>query len=192
MLPQSAEVVPYTFYPADKPGSGGPETEDAPTASAPILDFSTIVLCARPTAEPLLALAAYWHGKRKDAWPSRKSIEPAEIVRHLPWIFMADVIEAGADYRYRLLGTSIVSTNYRDVTGRSFREIYGADPAKLAGARLGFDRALSSGEPAFTQGRAFWRPDWAFDHFEAAFFPLSSDGRTIDIILGEIAYLTPA
>jgi hypothetical protein len=190
---QTAEIVTYTlFNSADHPGSGGPDREDGPAAPAPMLDYATIALCDAPTAAPLRELAAYWRSKRTAVLPSRKSIEPAEIVRHLPWIFMADVIEGGADYRYRLLGTSIVSTNYRDVTGRSFREIYGADPAKLAGARLGFDQALSSGAPAFTQGRAFWRPDWAFDHFEAAFFPLASDGRMIDIILGEITYLTPA
>jgi hypothetical protein len=104
---------------------------------------------------------------------------------------MVDVLEGGADYRYRLLGTSIVSANYRDATGRTFRDLYGADAAKLAGARLGFDRVLASGAPAYTRGRAFWRPDWAFDHFESAFFPLSTDGRSVDIILGEITYLMP-
>jgi hypothetical protein len=104
---------------------------------------------------------------------------------------MADIVEGGADYRYRLIGTSIVSANYRDVTGRSFRELYGADTAKLEGARLGFDRACSTAAPVYTQGRAFWRPDWTYDRFEAAFLPLSADGRTVNIILGEIAYLTP-
>jgi hypothetical protein len=184
--------VSHVFLnPADQAGSGG-KPEGEPVSAAPRLDYASVTLCAAPSAVALRELAEYWHSKCSgDALPSRRAIEPAEIVRHLPWIFMADVIEGGADYRYRLLGTSIVSANYRDVTGRSFRELYGADPAKLAGARLGFDQALVSAAPAFTTGRAFWRPDWAFDHFESAFLPLAADGAVIDIIFGEITYLTP-
>jgi hypothetical protein len=178
------------FNPADQLGSGGSEADDGPASPAQ-LDYSTIALCDAPSAELLQQLTAYWRGKcAGNRLPSRPMIDPAEIRRHLPWIFMADVVEGGADYRYRLLGTNIVSANYRDATGSVFSALY-ADAVKLAGARLGFDRTLATGRPAFTRGRAFWRPDWAFDHFESVFLPLSSDGKTIDIILGEIAYLTP-
>jgi hypothetical protein len=185
--------VTYAFFnPADHPGSSGQGGADGPASPAPQLDYASVALCPAPTAKPLLELAAYWRGKcAGKALPSRTSIDPSEIVSHLPWIFMVDVLEGGAEYRYRLLGTSIVSANYRDATGKSFRDLYGAGSAKLAGARLGFDQALTSGAPAYTHGRAFWRPDWAFDHFESAFFPLSSDGRSIDIIFGEITYLMP-
>jgi hypothetical protein len=183
--------VTYThFNSADQSGSGGGDTDDGPPAPA-LLDYATINLFDAPTAEPLLELRDYWLAKcAGERLPSRPMIDPSEIRRHLPWIFMADVVDGGADYRYRLLGTSIVSVNYRDATGQSFRTLYG-DAAKLAGARLGFDRALATRLPAFTRGRAFWRPDWAFDHFESAFLPLATDGHTIDIILGEICYLTP-
>jgi hypothetical protein len=183
-------VTTAFFNPADQPGSGG-EAEAAAGASSPALDYATIMLCDAPSAAPLLELAEYWRSKCSGRrLPGRAAIDPAEIRPHLPWMFMADVIDGGADYRYRLLGTSIVSVNYRDVTGRSFRELYG-DPAKLAAARLGFDRAVATGAPAFTRGRAFWRPDWAFDHFEAVCLPLARDGITIDIVFGEIAYLRP-
>jgi len=157
----------------------------------PALDYSTITTCARPTAKSLLRLTDYWRSKSKGgALPNRDAIDPTEMLVHLPWLFMTDVVEGGADYRYRLVGTSIVSANYRDVTGRSFRELY-TDPAKLEGARLGFDLVCKTRAPIYTEGRAFWRPDWTYDRFEAAFLPLSSDGRTVNIILGEIAYLTP-
>jgi len=167
--------------------------DDAPVSRAPSVDCASIVPCPAPSAKLPIALAAYWRSKcHGDILPSRASIDPAEILQHLPWIFMADVLDGGADYRYRLLGTSIVSANYRDATGRSFAALYGADTVKLTGARLGFDLALASAEPAFTEGRAFWRPDWAFDRFQSVFLPLSTDGSTIDIILGEITYLTPS
>jgi hypothetical protein len=183
--------VTYTYFNPAYQSSGGRDADEGSAAPAQ-LDYSTNALCDAPTAEPLLELLDYWRSKCADGkLPSRPMIDPSEIRRHLPWIFMADVTEGGAEYRYRLLGTNIVSVNYRDVTGKSFRDIYGSDAAKLAGARLGFDRALAAGQPAFTRGRAFWRPDWAFDHFESTFLPLATDGRTIDIILGEICYLTP-
>jgi hypothetical protein len=160
-------------------------------SQTPALDYSTIAACARPKAKALLSLTDYWCSKCiGGALPRRESIDPAEITAHLPWMFMADVVDGGADYRYRLIGTSIASANYRDVTGRSFRELY-SDPVKLDAARIGFDLARGTAAPAYTKGRAFWRPDWTYDHFEAAFLPLSSDGKTVNIILGEITYLTP-
>ena len=173
-------------------GSGDADDDLDLVSQAPALDYATITTCARPTAKPLLRLTDYWRSKSKGgALPNRDAIDPTEIIIHLPWLFMADVVEGGVDYRYRVVGTSIVSANHRDVTGRSFRELYGADATKLEGARLGFDLARGTGAPVYTRGRAFWRPDWTYDRFEAAFLPLSSDGRTVNIILGEIAYLTP-
>jgi hypothetical protein len=156
----------------------------------PAVDHTTITT-GRPTAKALLRLTDYWRSKCGGAlMPTRDAIDPTEIIVHLPWLFMADVCDGGADYRYRLVGTSIVAANYRDVTGRSFRELY-TDPVKLEGARLGFDLACSTQAPVYTQGQAFWRPDWAYDRFEAVMLPLSSDGKTVNIVLGEIAYLAP-
>lgn len=138
------------------------------------------------------ALTEYWRSKCSGrGLPGRSAIQPAEIVKHLPWVFMVDVLGGGADYRYRLLGTGIVAANYRDATGCTFRELYDQKPEQLASARLGFDRVLHTAAPAYTGGRAFWRPNWSFDRFESAFLPLSSDGATIDIIFGEIAYFAP-
>jgi hypothetical protein len=171
-------------------GSSDAGDEFPSVPQMPALDYATITTCARPAARSLLQLTDYWRSKSVDgALPNRDAIDPTEIITHLPWLFMADVIDGGADYRYRLVGTSIVSANYRDVTGRSFRELYGADSIKLEGARLGFDLACAAAAAVYTEGRAFWRPDWTCDRFEAAFLPLSSDGSTVNIILGEIAYL---
>lgn len=180
-----------TFSTSARSRSGDADDDIAPVSPTPALDYATITPCARPTAKSLLRLTDYWRSKSiGGALPNRDAIDPTEIIIHLPWLFLADVVEGGADYRYRLVGTSIVSANYRDVTGRSFRELY-TDPGKLEGARLGFDLACDTRAPIYTAGRAFWRPDWTYDRFEAAFLPLSSDGKTVNIILGEIAYLTP-
>jgi hypothetical protein len=181
-----------SFSTGVRSGSGDGDDNPEPVPATPALDYATITTCAQPTAKSLLRLTDYWRSTAVGgALPNRDSIDPTEIIVHLPWLFMADVIEGGADYRYRLIGTSIASANYRDVTGRSFRELYGADTIKLEGARLGLDLACSTRTPIYTQGQAFWRPDWTYDRFEAAFLPLSSDGNTVNIILGEIAYLTP-
>lgn len=175
---------------SDRRGAGEDSDELALAPSLPALNYSTITTCPQPTAKALLRLTDYWRKKSKSgALPMRESIDPTDLLVHLPWLFMADVLDGGADYQYRLVGTSIVSANYRDVTGRRFTELYGADRVKLKGARLGFDLACSTRAPVYTSGRAFWRPDWTYDHFEAVFLPLSSDGHTVNIVLGEIAYL---
>lgn len=176
---------------SDRRGAGEDSDDLALVPSLPALNYSTIETCPQPTAKTLLRLTDYWRRKSKGgALPKRDAIDPTEIIVHLPWLFMVDVLVDGADYQYRLVGTSIVNANDRDVTRRTFTELY-ADPIKLEGARLGFDRALDARAPVYTRGRAFWRPDWTYDHFEAVFLPLSSDGQTVNIILGEIAYLTP-
>jgi len=182
-----------TSFPAGRRSESGEDSDDLDLVSAtPALDYATIKTCAQPEAKALLRLTDYWRKKSAGrALPSRDAIDPTELLVHLPWLFMAEVVEGGADYQYRLVGTSIVSANHRDLTGRSFRELYGADPVKLEGARLGFDLAARTRTPIYTHGRAFWRPDWTYDRFEAVFLPLSSDGSTVNVILGEIAYLAP-
>lgn len=49
--------------------------------------------------------------------PARNAIDPAAIRTLLPYTFMVDVLDRGADFRYRLVGTDIVAHTPRDNTG---------------------------------------------------------------------------
>ncbi len=40
----------------------------------------------------------------------------------------------------------------------------------------------------FARGSVFWRPERDFLRFGAGYFPLSTDGGTVDIILAEVRF----
>jgi len=87
--------------------------------------------CAWLEAEaPISAMGreflAYWHGKCPDGgFPTRADIAPAEILKLLPYIFMLDVLEAGAglDFRFRLVGTAIMQME-GEHTGKLLSEMF--------------------------------------------------------------------
>ena len=69
--------------------------------------------------DPLLAfqdarlreLLAYWEGKRAGRpFPARSDVSPADIVSHLPSVFLVDAVPPAlgvADFRVRLMGTAL-------------------------------------------------------------------------------------
>jgi hypothetical protein len=77
--------------------------------------------------DPILGGAlAYWIQKRGDRLlPSRRDIDPIEIPRKvLPNVQLIDVIDGGARFRYRLIGTATVDAYGEDFTGRYPDEMF--------------------------------------------------------------------
>jgi hypothetical protein len=77
-------------------------------------------------ADPILGNALrYWECKRGDRrMPSRRDLDPTEIPRLLSHLQMIDVIDYGARFRYRLVGTTLVETFGFDYTGRFADELF--------------------------------------------------------------------
>src|SRR5947209_13554600 len=66
----------------------------------------------------LLQLHAYWERKRGTRpAPTRKEIDPAEIVSLLPHVFLIEAVGMPLRFRYRLIGTAVVELTGRDLTG---------------------------------------------------------------------------
>ena len=69
----------------------------------------------------LRAMYAYWEEKRAGRpFPARADVSPAEIVSHLPSLFLVDVVPPGlaiGDFRVRLMGTALNDLFARDFTG---------------------------------------------------------------------------
>jgi hypothetical protein len=169
--------------------SGGQST-DAMEMPVPPKEGRSVVLAKEVESPCLRALEAYWRGKFSGgAMPRREDIDPADIVRHLPNIFIVDVIGDGEDFRYRLIGTNIVMTNERDLTGHHFSEFYRDDPDGLRLARLGCATALETRDAVYTSGRAFWHPNWGYKDFECVHLPLRLEDHSVGMILGEVAYM---
>ena len=75
---------------------------------------------------PLLVEAyRYWLAKKGDRpWPLRSSIEPTEIPRLLPHLFLVEVPQIGPPMRFRLrlVGTAFRPFFGADITGREVNE----------------------------------------------------------------------
>lgn len=119
--------------------------------------------------------------------PLRADIDPLDLTRHLASLFLLDVIESGRDFRYRLVGTTITDMNERNVTGTTIRTEYSC-PVTLRYVDAVLGRVVSEERPRFTRGSVFWRPGKDHRGFEAGYFPISADGRSVDMILAEVRF----
>jgi hypothetical protein len=143
-----------------------------------------------PGAPILGDLVAYWDAKRAGRLaPPRSAIDPVEIPRHLPHLFMLDVIEAGSDFRFRLIGTEIVHGLGRDSTGRCFSELFENQPESLARLRGRFALVVQEKRPSFSRGRIFWHAGKTHCPFAAVSVPLSDNDSTVNIILSELVLI---
>ncbi|RED45130.1 PAS domain-containing protein [Aestuariispira insulae] len=126
---------------------------------------------------------AYWDSLAKDGLPARRDIEPADIPALLPHIYLVEVSYEPLDFQYRLIGTAIVERSARDYTGTSIRDIpMQAPPSQIWSL---YETVATTGQPTCTL--IPYRDEK--DRFvEKQCLPLSSDGTTIDMLLGSIVF----
>lgn len=93
------------------------EMPDGARVDAIELDLAT------PDHPELTRMLAYWNLKRQARFaPRRADIDPVDLVESLSRITLSDVLRTGdddtaLDFRYRLCGTEICTTHWRDPTG---------------------------------------------------------------------------
>jgi hypothetical protein len=123
----------------------------------------------------------YWLSKRGGKRvPARADIDPVEIHRFLPNIFMIDVIEGGARFRYRLVGTAIGDA-VGDYSGRYVDEAL--PPAQYETYRQRYLRILNELAVLYEVARIVWRERPAV-LFRRLLLPLSNDQVRANILLG--------
>jgi hypothetical protein len=159
-----------------------PAAEDA--------SFSDLEIIEQPEVPLMRDLVRYWDQKRRDRRaPRRSDIDPTEIPTHLPNLHMMDVLDGGADFRYRLIGTAIVEGLGRDNTNKRLSELYADRPEVLRKLVARFALVAMEKRPIFSRGRIWWLPDRNYRRFAGSSLPLSDDGVTINMILSEFFVL---
>ncbi len=127
----------------------------------------------------LRQLFQYWDEKRGHRpAPSRNDIDPAQMVEFLPNVFLIDVEEEPRRYRIRLMGTALVHWSGRDLTGCHVDEI----TDQVLGA---LDELVMMWEPWLVTGEYEKKTDRVM-LYELLALPLSSDGATVNMLLGGI------
>jgi hypothetical protein len=141
-------------------------------------DDSLLAVCSAPFAD----LYRLWEAKRGDRlYPTRGDFDPIELKPWLGRVTLLDVLPGPPmDFRYRLCGSQTVEEFGIDLTGRCFSQTcFIGTPRTAVAAMSEFVR----------RGKVRYRNDPVPDRQgfvmvkERMYLPLSSDGRSIDIIL---------
>ena len=138
----------------------------------------------------LSSVRDYWQEKRAGrSMPSRGDISPAQIRTQLPHILLADVIEGGKDFRYRLVGDRLVQFFHSDPTGKLMTEVIAPFGDETTRATLAsYRRVVERRAPVrLTGSGSFFGQDPK--HFDAFLAPLSNDGATVNMILGTFVFI---
>jgi len=138
-----------------------------------------------PEPPLLAALSRYWSAKRGDRpMPGRFDIVPGEIRYQLTHVLLADVVEGGADFRYRLVGSGLHRSFPQVPTGKLMSEALAPfGEATVTGTIAAYRQVVTSRTPSRLRGAgALYGQDPKY--FDAILLPLSDDGETVNMIFG--------
>lgn len=133
---------------------------------------------ARPD---LIELVKLWYLRRSDGpLPPRSAFDAQGLKAYLPHIFISEYEPSHGRYRYRLIGTAVTELFGRNVTGRSFDEIYSTPD--LHDLRDIHEAARLAGEPRTVSGRIAL-PGRAAVSIEALLMPVAvGEGQNPQIL----------
>lgn len=133
----------------------------------------------------LSELFGFWSAKKTALGriPARRDIAPKEIKTLLPYIAIADVIDGGEDFRFRICGTAITEEAGAELTGKSWLSFSHTEVMVERSREL-----VKNGMPYYASNvRALWAPK-DFQHYSVLALPLSKDGKVVDMVLYGIAF----
>ena len=131
------------------------------------------------------ALYRYWLGIHPETGlPGRQHVDPLDLRRFLPWIWLLELQREPFRARYRLVGTRICELAGRELTGMWLDEAHSLvaeNPSRLDR----FRRVAEIGQPSWRRGKpSLFLSDMAdFTEIENLFLPLARNGQTVDMIL---------
>lgn len=120
------------------------------------MDLPTLVWSPTPGTlehEPLRFLMDYWQRLRGgEDVPHATKIDPVEMRPALGNVMLLDVLDGGADFRYRLYGSKIAERAGFDMTGKRVSEI-GTSTAVATFFVYVYQAVLKRREPIYTEHR---------------------------------------
>jgi hypothetical protein len=121
----------------------------------------------------------YWQSiKQGKRVPARGDLDPVDIPRLLPYIYLTEIHRDPLRIRYRLVGTKVCEMAGRDLTGRwMHEETWLHDYEKWLDD---YRTVMASRQPLFGHDDLDFT-DGARIGFEWALFPLGRDGETVDM-----------
>lgn len=116
-----------------------------------------------------------------DALPARKHMDPLDIPKLLPFIFLLDVHHDPLRYKIRLVGTGIIRKTGREGTGEWFDTLF--DDFEASKAKVNLDKCMQTACPVFRRSEFQLDPDNKKVIAERLHLPFADDGKTPNMIL---------
>lgn len=149
--------------------------------------FQTIdpgALLPEEADDRLARFLSYWRGKGRDGiLPSRRAIDPIEIVRLLPLVFLIDV-EAG-DFRFSLVGQEIVD-RYGPLKGQALRELMSGP--ELERTLEEHSLCVTARLPVYIENSLHSAAEGDGLLYQRLLLPLAEDGATVTSLTGIMAF----
>jgi hypothetical protein len=138
--------------------------------------------------DPILGpVLTYWVRKRGPrAMPRKADIDPLEVpAKLLPNLQVIEVVDGGARFRYRLVGTASVQAYGKDYTGRHTDELLTGD--RLRSLQSIYNTVCVLKVPVFTRNR--YHTPKNVDVFTCRIYmPLSNNATDVHHILGILRF----
>lgn len=130
-------------------------------------------------------LWTYWLGRCRDgALPARRDLDPLDIPFALSRLALVDVLRAPLRFRFRLMGTDIVSRMGVDLTGKMLDQYPDPEQRQLMLER--YRHVAETAAPlALDEDRVLDGKLW---NRELLFLPLALDGALVDMVMVGITY----
>jgi len=135
--------------------------------------------------ELVRAGVAMWRALRRGAhFPARAAMTSCLTQALREGSFLVEVLEGGADYRYRDVGAALVQGFNDDFSGRHLSQIIATAPRFGLGLRMLYEMVRAGGEPLGYRG---WvgkdLPGATFVYHENALLPLGEDGAVDHLLV---------
>jgi hypothetical protein len=136
----------------------------------------------RLKSDQLKALESYWRSKwQGGVLPGRRDIDPWEMRAFLDQVFIVTVTQNPMRFWFRLVGTGVNDGYGEELTGRYVDEI---DLDAVQKEILDeYRTATIEARPVYSRWD-YVKDDQTHLRYERLLLPLSSDGRSVDVLLG--------
>ncbi len=143
---------------------------------------SEAIFLDAPCDPDLERLFRHWNAVRASrTMPTPQDIDLSAITNLLPYIFIYKISSDLRSYVVHFVGQELVRFVGGDLRGRRAGSAMPQYAAGLISQIL--DVVAAKRAPKFRAGKTHWHKDKPHHSFEACFLPLSSDGKTVNVIL---------
>jgi hypothetical protein len=135
--------------------------------------------------------ANYWHALRGTRrYPARRELHPRDFATILRNTLLVRVIDAGADFEFRIVGDAQARTYALPFAGKRLSEFASSDTAYCYVLKGLFGHVAEHGEPVAVRGNmGNVSSKVQFSYCESIFLPLGESDDAVDHLLGFSAYI---